>query len=152
MCVCLERASGSLSERDQTSALQQLNLKLISRLICWRRMPTLVFLCELNRHVALEDRGRHQLLRSITLRLRAPPQQVGHCIPYWKYVKKSGISFSKWGKDTRFARSYFILTYWSFAEMPTSSFVESGFWCFDALFVPQQHPARDLQDTFYLSG
>jgi len=34
--------------------------------------------------------------------------------------------------------------------MPTSSFVESGFWCFDALFVPQQHPARDLQDTFYL--
>jgi phenylalanyl-tRNA synthetase alpha chain len=40
----------------------------------------------------------------------------------------------------------------SFTEMPTSSFVESGFWCFDALFVPQQHPARDLQDTFYLSG
>ncbi|EDR12918.1 uncharacterized protein LACBIDRAFT_183128 [Laccaria bicolor S238N-H82] len=38
-----------------------------------------------------------------------------------------------------------------FAEMPTQSFVESGFWCFDALFVPQQHPARDLQDTFYLS-
>ncbi|PPQ99033.1 hypothetical protein CVT24_003593 [Panaeolus cyanescens] len=38
-----------------------------------------------------------------------------------------------------------------FAEMPTSSFVESGFWCFDALFVPQQHPARDMQDTFYLS-
>ncbi|KAI0036816.1 tRNA synthetases class II core domain (F)-domain-containing protein [Vararia minispora EC-137] len=38
-----------------------------------------------------------------------------------------------------------------FAEMPTSSFVDSGFWCFDVLFVPQQHPARDLQDTFYLS-
>ncbi|EGN93004.1 hypothetical protein SERLA73DRAFT_190125 [Serpula lacrymans var. lacrymans S7.3] len=38
-----------------------------------------------------------------------------------------------------------------FEEMPTSAFVESGFWCFDALFVPQQHPARDLQDTFYLS-
>ncbi|PFH52843.1 hypothetical protein AMATHDRAFT_73967 [Amanita thiersii Skay4041] len=38
-----------------------------------------------------------------------------------------------------------------FAEMPTSSFVESSFWCFDTLFVPQQHPARDLQDTFYLS-
>lgn len=35
--------------------------------------------------------------------------------------------------------------------MPTSSFVESGFWCFDALFVPQQHPAREVQDTFYLS-
>jgi len=38
-----------------------------------------------------------------------------------------------------------------FAEMPTGTFVESGFWCFDALFVPQQHPAREVQDTFYVS-
>ncbi|KAH8118357.1 tRNA synthetases class II core domain (F)-domain-containing protein [Phellopilus nigrolimitatus] len=38
-----------------------------------------------------------------------------------------------------------------FAEMPSASYVESSFWCFDTLFVPQQHPARDLQDTFYLS-
>lgn len=30
-------------------------------------------------------------------------------------------------------------------------YVDSGFWNFDALFVPQQHPARDLQDTFYVS-
>ncbi len=54
-----------------------------------------------------------------------------------------------------------------FVEMPTSRsvarsrsyhacadqcrYVESGFWNFDSLFVPQQHPARDLQDTFYVS-
>jgi phenylalanyl-tRNA synthetase alpha chain len=38
-----------------------------------------------------------------------------------------------------------------FEEMPTNHFVETGFWNFDALFVPQQHPARDLQDTFYIS-
>ncbi|KAK4115296.1 hypothetical protein N656DRAFT_787828 [Canariomyces notabilis] len=38
-----------------------------------------------------------------------------------------------------------------FTEMPTNQYVESGFWNFDALFVPQQHPARDLQDTFYVS-
>ena len=38
-----------------------------------------------------------------------------------------------------------------FEEMPTNRYVESGFWNFDALFVPQQHPARDLQDTFYIS-
>ena len=29
-------------------------------------------------------------------------------------------------------------------------FVESSFWNFDALFQPQDHPARDLADTFYL--
>lgn len=31
------------------------------------------------------------------------------------------------------------------------SYVESGFWNFDTLFVPQQHPARDMQDTFFIS-
>ena len=29
--------------------------------------------------------------------------------------------------------------------------VENSFWNFDALFVPQDHPAREMQDTFYLS-
>jgi phenylalanyl-tRNA synthetase alpha chain len=38
-----------------------------------------------------------------------------------------------------------------FTEMPTNNYVESSFWNFDALFQPQQHPARDLQDTFFLS-
>ncbi|GAB4837910.1 hypothetical protein Ancab_027436 [Ancistrocladus abbreviatus] len=37
-----------------------------------------------------------------------------------------------------------------FEEMPTNNFVESSFWNFDALFQPQQHPARDSHDTFYL--
>ena len=32
-----------------------------------------------------------------------------------------------------------------------SPFVESSFWDFDALFQPQDHPARDMQDTFYVS-
>ncbi len=30
--------------------------------------------------------------------------------------------------------------------------IDSAFWVFDALFQPQDHPARDAQDTFYLSG
>ena len=29
--------------------------------------------------------------------------------------------------------------------------VETAFWNFDALFQPQDHPAREMQDTFYLS-
>ncbi|CCH45621.1 phenylalanyl-tRNA synthetase alpha chain [Wickerhamomyces ciferrii] len=37
-----------------------------------------------------------------------------------------------------------------FSEMPSNQYVETGFWNFDTLFVPQQHPARDLQDTFYI--
>lgn len=36
--------------------------------------------------------------------------------------------------------------------MPTNNYVESSFWNFDALFQPQQHPARDAHDTFFVSG
>ncbi len=31
-------------------------------------------------------------------------------------------------------------------------YVESAFWNFDALFQPQDHPARELADTFYLKN
>ncbi|MFH0818124.1 MAG: phenylalanine--tRNA ligase subunit alpha, partial [Candidatus Micrarchaeota archaeon] len=30
--------------------------------------------------------------------------------------------------------------------------IESAFWNFDSLFQPQDHPARELADTFYLEG
>lgn len=36
-------------------------------------------------------------------------------------------------------------------EETASPYVESSFWDFDALFQPQDHPARDMQDTFYIS-
>jgi len=36
-----------------------------------------------------------------------------------------------------------------FKEM-TGEYLELNFWNFDALFQPQDHPARDLADTFYL--
>ncbi len=38
-----------------------------------------------------------------------------------------------------------------FAEIAGDS-IQSSFWNFDALFTPQDHPARELQDTFYVKG
>jgi len=38
-----------------------------------------------------------------------------------------------------------------YEEMPTNRWVESSFWNFDSLFQPQQHPARDAHDTFFLA-
>jgi len=38
-----------------------------------------------------------------------------------------------------------------FTEMPTNNYIESSFWNFDALFQPQQHPARDAHDTFFIA-
>jgi phenylalanyl-tRNA synthetase alpha chain len=31
-------------------------------------------------------------------------------------------------------------------------FIQSAFWNMDALFIPQDHPARDIQDTFYVEN
>lgn len=44
-----------------------------------------------------------------------------------------------------------IFTELGFEEME-GGVVESSFWNFDSLFQPQDHPARELADTFYLDG
>ncbi|MGM5482661.1 MAG: phenylalanine--tRNA ligase subunit alpha [Nanobdellota archaeon] len=36
-----------------------------------------------------------------------------------------------------------------FEEMQ-GPWVETSFWCFDSMWIPQDHPAREVQDTFYL--
>lgn len=38
-----------------------------------------------------------------------------------------------------------------FKEM-TGNMVDTSFWVFDALFTAQDHPVREMQDTFYLKG
>ena len=38
-----------------------------------------------------------------------------------------------------------------FSEI-SGTLTQSSFWNFDALFTPQDHPARELQDTFYLEN
>jgi phenylalanyl-tRNA synthetase alpha chain len=44
-----------------------------------------------------------------------------------------------------------IFTEMGFMEIK-GELVQSAFWNFDALFVPQDHPAREMQDTFYLAA
>lgn len=38
-----------------------------------------------------------------------------------------------------------------FQEM-TGNYIHTAFWDLDVLFVPQDHPAREMQDTFYLEN
>src|ERR1035441_510344 len=38
-----------------------------------------------------------------------------------------------------------------FVEISGNS-IQSSFWNFDALFTPQDHPAREMKDTFYIKG
>lgn len=66
--------------------------------------------------------------------LGAPPER-GHLHPLLKVRTEFRQIFLEMG----------------FTEMPTNNYVESSFWNFDALFQPQQHPARDAHDTFFLN-
>ena len=79
----------------------------------------------------------------------------------WKDVRLKPYNFKARGAPTpagalhplnkvrhEFRQIFFEM---GFTEMPTNRFVETGFWNFDALFIPQQHPARDMQDTFFIS-
>lgn len=79
----------------------------------------------------------------------------------WKSVAFKEYNFDAEGKPTNGGylhtllkvREQFRLIFleMGFEEMPTNNYVESSFWNFDALFQPQQHPARDEHDTFFLS-
>lgn len=44
-----------------------------------------------------------------------------------------------------------ILLDMGFTELH-GSIIQGAFWNFDALFQPQDHPAREMQDTFHLAG
>ena len=44
-----------------------------------------------------------------------------------------------------------ILVGMGFSEIE-GNLTQSCFWNFDALFIPQDHPAREMQDTFYLKS
>lgn len=44
-----------------------------------------------------------------------------------------------------------ILLSMGFSEIE-GNFTQSSFWNFDALFIPQDHSAREMQDTFYLNS
>ncbi|KAL3516743.1 hypothetical protein ACH5RR_023645 [Cinchona calisaya] len=65
---------------------------------------------------------------------KGQPLEGGHLHPLLKVRRQVQMIFLQMG----------------FEEMPTNNFVESSFWNFDALFQPQQHPARDSHDTFFL--
>ncbi|MCK4589261.1 MAG: phenylalanine--tRNA ligase subunit alpha [Nanoarchaeota archaeon] len=77
----------------------------------------------------------------------------------WKNKKFRHYDLQADVPQTSFGRKHFVTEavdyikkIWlemGFQEM-TGSLVQTAFWDLDSLFVPQDHPAREMQDTFYL--
>lgn len=76
---------------------------------------------------------RNIKLRSYDITLEAEKIYPAKIHPLQKIIQQTRNAFLQMG----------------FTEV-VSPQVESAFWVFDALFQPQDHPARDMQDTFYM--
>ena len=113
------------------------------------------------RHVALTDAGREVLASGVKGRKRITqltPELLAEggwrAVDIQPYDVTLAAKKLYPGKEHPFqrtldrARRAFLEM--GFTEV-VSSWVESSFWDFDALFQPQDHPARDMQDTFYVA-
>ncbi len=74
-------------------------------------------------------------LRPIDVEAKAPRFYPGRRHPVRDFIKEVRETYVSMG----------------FTELEGSS-VHPAFWNFDALFIPQDHPGREMQDTFYLEG
>lgn len=89
---------------------------------------------ELTTEMILSGRWREVDFRAYDVTLPGPKVSLGKEHPFRRILEATRRVYLEMG----------------FEEI-TSTWVESAFWDFDALFQPQDHPARDMQDTFYLA-
>ena len=78
---------------------------------------------------------RGKRLRPIDVEAKAPRFYPGRRHPVRDFIREVRETYISMG----------------FTELEGSS-VHPAFWNFDALFIPQDHPGREMQDTFYLEG
>ncbi|XP_001608262.1 phenylalanine--tRNA ligase alpha subunit [Nasonia vitripennis] len=90
---------------------------------------------DLTADLLVNDAWKEKKFKPINLDALGAPLDVGHLHPLLKVRTEFRKIFLEMG----------------FQEMPTNNYVENSFWNFDALFQPQQHPARDAHDTFFIS-
>ena len=116
----------------------------------------------ISRTVSLTDAGRQAVSAGIELREELT-QMTDNIIQSGKW---KDAEFRKYDVQT-FAPAYYpakkhplsrlgaevrkLYTDMGFTEVD-EEYVEPAFWDLDVLYVPQDHPARELQDTFYLSN
>ena len=154
---CLGKAGGRMSEaslREQTFDLDR------ALALFEKRKQFLDVKERVTRSARCRPEGRALLARGVAVRqevTQLTPELLGD--GQWRQVDLKAYDVTLEaetlvpGKEHPFRR---VLeeTRRVFLEMGFTEIVspccESSFWDFDALFQPQDHPARDMQDTFYV--
>jgi len=78
---------------------------------------------------------RTKALRPLDVEAKAPQFHPGRRHPVRDFIREIREVYISMG----------------FTELHGNS-IYPAFWNFDALFIPQDHPGREMQDTFYLAG
>ncbi|MFQ5805557.1 MAG: phenylalanine--tRNA ligase subunit alpha [Phycisphaerae bacterium] len=152
-------ADGRIARKDELVA-EGLNVEAAVRLLA-KRKGFLHVKPRIDRKASITAKGRELLASGITGR-----KKVNQLTPElladggWRRVELRPYDVTLAakklypGKEHAFQRTLDkvrrVFLEMGFSEV-ASPWVESSFWDFDALFQPQDHPARDMQDTFYVA-
>ncbi len=90
---------------------------------------------QLTPELIISGKWREIKLRKFDVRVTGPDFYPAKIHPLQQVIEKAREIFLEMG----------------FTEIK-GPFVETAFWNFDALFQPQDHPAREMMDTFYLAN
>ena len=90
---------------------------------------------KLSPEILVSGGWRGKKLRPIDVEAQAPRFYPGRRHPVRDFIKEVRETYVSMG----------------FTELEGES-IHPAFWNFDALFIPQDHPGREMQDTFYLEG
>lgn len=88
---------------------------------------------DLTPELLLTERWKEVEFLKYDIRIPSEDVFVGKTHPYERIISECRRVFLEMG----------------FTEIK-GNYIQPAFWNFDALFQPQDHPARDMQDTFYL--
>ncbi|MEO0085521.1 MAG: phenylalanine--tRNA ligase subunit alpha [candidate division WOR-3 bacterium] len=89
---------------------------------------------QLTPELLASGKWREVILKKYDVRLGVARRYPGKAHPLQRAIQETRRAFLEMG-----------------FEEAASATVETAFWNFDALFQPQDHPAREMQDTFYLA-
>jgi len=153
--ACLDSdLNTDLDSTDESTELE----RILDDLVRKRRLIT--YKPEIKREIAITDAGHEIVSLGISIEeelTQLTPELIRTGL--WRDRKFKRYDIDLPSKENYPAK---IHPYQRILEMMRQIFVEMGFieikgnliqsafWNFDALFVPQDHPAREMQDTFFL--
>lgn len=109
--------------------------RLVSITEAGRRVELKIAVTQLTPELIRSGEWRRVELKPYDVKADVEPLFPGRLHPLTEFIKEVREIFTEMG----------------FTEVK-GPIIESCFWNFDALFTPQDHPAREMQDTFYLSN